>query len=72
MPTFRAYLRNPAGRITWGEWIEAKDQAEAERLAHALCSDGAPTVELWQGKHFVAELPCETATTTGGGTESRN
>ena len=59
MPTYRAYLLNPAGKIAWGEWIEAEDQAEAEAKAHALCKDGTPTVELWQGARRIAELPCE-------------
>ena len=58
MQTYRAYLLDPAGRIVWGEWIEARDQAEAEALAHELCEDGRPTVELWQGSAKLAELRC--------------
>ncbi|HEY8571296.1 hypothetical protein [Phenylobacterium sp.] len=60
MPTYRAYLLDPAGKIRWGEWIEAADQAEAEKLAHAMCDAGTPTVELWRGAERVAELPCDT------------
>ncbi|HEV2533460.1 hypothetical protein [Phenylobacterium sp.] len=59
MATFRAYLLDTAGKITWGEWIEAKDQAEAEAKAHALCGAGIPAVELWQGPRRLAELPCD-------------
>lgn len=59
MPTFRAYLLNPAGRIVWGDWIEADSQEEAERRAAELCDVGTPTVELWKGSELVAELPCE-------------
>jgi hypothetical protein len=59
MPTFRAYLLNPAGKIVRGEWLDAADQAEAERLAHALCCAGTPKVELWKGAQRLAELPCD-------------
>ncbi|HEY2177484.1 MAG TPA: hypothetical protein VGH15_02785 [Caulobacteraceae bacterium] len=59
MPTYRAYLLNERGKITWGEWIEAEDQTDAEAKAHALCSSGTPTVELWQGSRRLAELPCD-------------
>jgi hypothetical protein len=61
MPTFRAYLLNPAGRITWGEWIEAADQQEAEAAAARLCDGGHPKVELWRGRERLAELPCESS-----------
>lgn len=61
MPTFRAYLMNAAGNITWGDWIEAADQDEAEARARALCGEGAPTVELWRGAERLAELHCEPA-----------
>jgi hypothetical protein len=60
MQTYRAYLLDDSGKITWGEWIEAADLEEAEAKAHELCSEGSPTVELWQGKDLVAELPCDT------------
>lgn len=59
MPTYRAYLLDPAGKIVWGEWIEAADQAEAEVKAHALCNGGTPKVELWKGAQRIAELPCD-------------
>lgn len=59
MATYRAYVLNPAGKIAWGEWIEAADQAEAEAKAHEMCDQGSPTVELWQGRELLAELPCD-------------
>lgn len=59
MPTFRAYLLNPAGKITWGEWIEAADLAEARRLARKMCDGGHPTVELWQGPRKLDQLACD-------------
>ena len=58
---YRAYLLNPAGKITWGEWIEAASQEEAEAKAHQLCDGGTPVVELWQGARKLAELPCDGA-----------
>ena len=59
MPTYRAYLLNKAGKIVWGDWIEADDEATAQARAHELCSQGAPMVELWQGPKLVAEIPCD-------------
>jgi hypothetical protein len=58
MVTYRAYLLNPAGKITFGKWIEAHTRAEAESKAVALCDGGSPTVELWQGANHLATLPC--------------
>ena len=59
MQTFRAYLLNPAGKIVWGDWIEAADQAQAEAKARELCKEGAPHVELWQGREMLADVPCD-------------
>lgn len=59
MPTFRAYLLDPRGKITWGDWIEAADLDEAEAKARALCDAGSPTVELWQGSDRLADVPCD-------------
>ena len=59
MQTFRAYLLDASGKIIWGDWIEAATEEEAIAKAHELCSEGAPTVELWQGPRPVAEIPCK-------------
>lgn len=59
MATFRAYLLNPAGRITWGDWIEARDLQEARRKASELCDGGHPTVELWQGLEKLGDVACD-------------
>lgn len=58
MPTFRAYTLNSAGKITWGDWIDAETLEEARRKAHELCDSGHPTVELWQGARKVEEVTC--------------
>lgn len=55
---YRAYKLNPAGRIVSGEWIEAATEREALLRAEALCDEGAPQVELWQGARRLAVLPC--------------
>lgn len=59
MPTYRAYLLNAAGSITWGDWLEAADLDDARTKAHELCSSGAPTVELWRGVDHLATLACD-------------
>lgn len=58
MPVYRAYTLDPAGKITWGEWIEAEDLEAARRMAHEMCDRGHPTVELWQGAEKVDEVDC--------------
>jgi hypothetical protein len=47
MQTFRAYIRDAAGEITWAAWIDAAHADEAQGKARALCAQGAPTVDLW-------------------------
>ena len=46
MPTFRAYLLDQAGAITWAAWVDGAHLAEAQRKAHELCGVATPTVEL--------------------------
>lgn len=58
MPVYRAYLLNAAGRITWGDWIDAGDLEEAKAKAAAMCTAGAPTVELWEGPKKLAQFDC--------------
>jgi hypothetical protein len=55
MATYRAYILDPAGKIAWGDWLEAVDQAEAEAKARALSDKGG--VELWQGARRLAGFP---------------
>ncbi len=62
MQTFRAYLLNAKGKIVWGDWIEAASQEDAIAKAHALCAEGTPMVELWQGARPVATIPCDDKT----------
>jgi hypothetical protein len=56
--SYRVYRLNSQGRIVSGEWIEAGDDAEASRLAHLLCDDSTPSVEIWQGARRIGVLPC--------------
>lgn len=58
MTSYRVYRLDPAGRIVTGEWVEASDDTAARAAAHEFCNEATPTVELWQGKRFVAQLPC--------------
>jgi len=47
MKTFRAYIQDAAGTITWAAWIEAAHRDDAQAQANALC-DGQPhELELW-------------------------
>jgi len=47
MQTFRAYLQDDAGVITWATWIDAAHLEEAECRAQNLCGQGSPTIDLW-------------------------
>lgn len=47
MQTFRAYLRDAAGVITWAAWVEAGDAADARAQAGALRPGQNPSVDLW-------------------------
>lgn len=47
MQTFRAYVQDAGGAITWAAWIEAAHLEDARTRAHAICPDETPTVELW-------------------------
>ncbi len=55
---YRVYKLSPGGRIMSGEWIEADNEDEAVSMAHAMCDEASPQVELWQGTTRVATLPC--------------
>ena len=47
MQTFRAYLQDAAGRVTWAAWIDAAGLDEAIRKARDLCGQARPLVEVW-------------------------
>jgi len=55
---YRVYKLNRTGAIVSGEWIDAEDEQDARDKAHALCDEGTPGVELWQGTRRVAVFPC--------------
>jgi hypothetical protein len=59
MPTFRAYLLDDKGKITWGDWIDAADELEALAKAKELCREDSPHVEVWQGAKKIAQDDCE-------------
>lgn len=47
MQTFRAFLQDASGAITWASWVEAVDLAEARQAAQALCVGQSPSVDPW-------------------------
>lgn len=58
MPRYRHYRLDKSGRIVGAEWIEASDDADAERQirSRALRIQS----EIWQGERFVALLEAQT------------
>lgn len=47
MQTFRAYLQDDTGAITWAAWIDAAHLGEAMHKAQDLCGQATPTVDVW-------------------------
>lgn len=47
MQTFRAFLQDASGAITWASWVEAANLAQAKQVAQALSAGQAPNVDLW-------------------------
>lgn len=47
MQTFRAYLQDDTGALTWAAWIDAAQHSEALQIAQDLCGAATPTVEMW-------------------------
>jgi hypothetical protein len=60
VPQYRIYKLNSARRIVAGEWIQAADDVAARAIAHAMCDETTPFVELWQAARRIGVLPCET------------
>ena len=57
MQTFRAYIRDAAGTITWAAWIEAAHRDDAQRQALALRPGQSPSLDLWSAaerRHYAA------------------
>lgn len=55
MAAYRFYCLDGEGRITFAEWIDARDDVDAVRKARDLRLH-APKCEVWQGKRLVATL----------------
>jgi hypothetical protein len=59
MQTFRAYLQDAAGTITWAAWIDAAHLEDAQGQARDLCRDADPTVDLWSATDRRLSPGCE-------------
>jgi len=60
MASYRVYLMDRNDRIIRAESLEANDDDAALAGAHALCSHGLPTVEVWLGRRRIGAVPCDT------------
>ena len=58
MTAYRAYRLDDRHRITSGEWLEARSDAEAKAQAAELCEDGVTAIELWQAQNKIDEIDC--------------
>jgi hypothetical protein len=54
LPSYRLYRVDGAGNITGAEWIQAADDAEAERLAREQVTEGM--AEVWLRDRLVVRL----------------
>ena len=58
MALYRFYRLDGAGRIGFGEWLEAEDDREALAKAREL-SEGGLKCEVWEGRRLVGSLSSE-------------
>jgi hypothetical protein len=47
MQTFRAYIQDATGTITWAAWIEAPHREDAQAQADVLCGGQPHKLDLW-------------------------
>ncbi|CAN7612399.1 hypothetical protein LJR225_004659 [Phenylobacterium sp. LjRoot225] len=47
MQTFRAYIQDAAGAITWAAWVEAAHRDDAQAQAQALRPGQSLSLDLW-------------------------
>jgi hypothetical protein len=59
LQSYRLYRLDRLGKVKQGEWIEASDDAEAQRLAREFCGLEFPAIEVWQGRRLVATVHCD-------------
>jgi hypothetical protein len=59
MQTFRAYLQDDTGAISWAAWIDAAHLSEATRKAQDLCGQPVPRVDLWWAADRRPDAACE-------------
>ncbi|MGA0605380.1 hypothetical protein ACO2Q0_05205 [Phenylobacterium sp. VNQ135] len=65
MPTFRLYKMTIEGKIAVGDWLEAKDVADAKAKAMALCAGQPFQCELWQGAERLDSFSCDASSDAG-------
>jgi len=61
LQSYRIYKLTGRGHITGGTWIDAASDDEAKRSARAMCDEGTPTMEIWQGSRLIGRIPCDDA-----------
>lgn len=57
MQTFRAYIQDAAGAITWAAWIEAAHRDDAQAQAQAMRPGQSPSLDLWSAgerRHYAS------------------
>lgn len=59
MQTFRAYLQDAAGVVTWAAWIDAAHLEEAQSKALQLSPGHAPSLDLWSATDRRPDPSCE-------------
>jgi hypothetical protein len=59
MQTFRAYLQDAAGAVTWATWIDAAHLEEARGKARALRPGQDLILDLWSATDRRPDPSCE-------------
>ncbi len=61
MQSYRVYWLDRNGRIKRGDWLDAKDDADAHDKASHLCDDHTDSIQVWQATRPVDEIECREA-----------
>jgi hypothetical protein len=59
MQTFRAYVQDASGTITWAAWIDAAHREDAHGQAQAMRRGETPTLELWSATDRRPDAACQ-------------
>ena len=58
MKSYRVYWLSARRHILRGDWIQARDDADARRQASELCDEETASIEVWEAARPVEHIDC--------------